>query len=184
MDQKKQYVKDGLMIGFVVISSVVIFLCRNRLEGMEHAGYAGVFLLCLISNSTVLLPSPGLTVILAAARVFSPVPVALVGALGTTIGEFTGYILGASVVNVWERGRKWSDFFRKHIKNTDLLLFLFALLPLPLFDAAGIYAGSRKMSPLRFFLLCLSGKTLKMLFYALAAGYLYQWADVILGGMR
>ena len=181
MNQKKQYVKDSLIIGFVLISSVIIFLFRNHLDGLEHAGYAGVFLLCLISNSTVLLPSPGLTVILAAARVLSPVPVALIGALGTSIGEFTGYALGASVVNLSEKGKKWSDFFRKYIKNTEILLFLFAFLPLPLFDAAGMYAGSRKMHPARFFLICYIGKALKMVIYALAAGYFYQWAQAILG---
>ena len=49
--------------------------------------------------------------------------------------------------------------------NPSLLVFILALLPLPLFDLVGIYSGGTRMHLGKFFLLCLMGKFLKMLAY-------------------
>ena len=173
-ENKKTYAKDIMIICAVVLSSILIFLIGNQISEMKNIGYLGVFFLSLLSNSTVLLPSPGLTVIISASQFLAPGPVAVVGAIGTSMGEFTGYYLGRSVSGISEKAKKWSDFLGQRIKNTDLLIFLLALLPLPFFDVAGIYAGSRKMSPPRFFFWCFVGKLIKMLVYAFGAASLLK----------
>ena len=53
-------------------------------------------------------------------------------------------------------------------------MFLLALLPLPLFDLAGVYSGGSGMPLWRFACACWCGKFLKMLTYA----YLFGLADI------
>ena len=72
-----------------------------------------------------------------------------------------------------ETAGKWKkiiDDISKKIKNVYLLIFLFALIPLPLFDLVGVYAGGRKVKLPFFIAVCYLGKLLKMLFYAVVIG--------------
>ena len=70
--------------------------------------------------------------------------------------------------NYWQyppRFQKILDKLVARIKNGYLLVFLLALLPLPLFDIIGIYSGGTKMNPVAFFVICFVGKFIKLLFY-------------------
>lgn len=159
-------VKDYLIVLFVIIVSILVFIFRKDVTRIGKFGYIGVFLLCFLSNLTVFLPSPGLLVVMSYASVLSPILVCIIGALGSTIGELSGYLFGNSI---GELSKKWNSFLERvshKIKNIYVLVFVFALIPLPLFDFVGVYAGGRKVKIPYFFIACYIGKLLKMIFYA------------------
>lgn len=162
--------KDYLIVCAVMIASIVIFIFKDNIVEIGKFGYIGVFFLCLLSNLTVFLPAPSLMVVVAYSQILSPVLVAIVGAIGTTIGELSGYMLGDSLENISTKWDKFIAWVGKRIKNVYVIVFVFALIPLPFFDFAGVYAGGKKVNLLWFFVACLIGKFMKMLFYTLLVG--------------
>ena len=172
MGELKTKIKDSIIIIFVIVISIIIFVAHNKLSGINKWGYLGVFLLCFLSNLTVLLPAPSLMVVVSYSQVLLPVLVAFTGAAGTTLGELSGYFFGNSASNLSEKAKKCVHKLGSIIKNAELLVFVFAILPLPFFDIAGLFAGGKKMPMYKFLLWCYLGKFLKMLFYAtFVAGY-------------
>ncbi len=141
------------------------FLFRDQIQSMAGLGYIGLFVSCAFTNASVCLPASGIAFTIAAATVLNPLLCALIGGLGTSVGELVGYLLGR--------------FGRRSIENMELFLkveywvnrcgylaiFVLAFLPLPIFDLAGIAAGTAKIPPVGFFLVCTAGKILKMLLY-------------------
>ena len=98
------------------------------------------------------------------AQILNPLLVVLVGGVGTALGEMGGYVLGRSgnaIVQVDTTGKIFL-LFRKHPKT---MVFLFSLIPFPVFDVVGIGAGMTKMNPISFWLSCLIGKIIKMGIY-------------------
>jgi membrane protein YqaA with SNARE-associated domain len=88
--------------------------------------------------------------------------VILIGGLGTSLGEMIGYLLGRSgreIINVDAKNKKilqWYD------KKPYLIVLLFSFIPIPVFDVIGICAGMTKTNPIKFWLCCFIGKTIKM----------------------
>lgn len=124
----------------------------------------GLLLTCFVMNSTVLLPSSSLLVVLEYSYILNPFCVIGVGALGTSLGELTGYMIGAeggSIIKKYKRDTKFKNL-RKH---SFLWVMIFAFIPFPVFDIAGIWAGSIRMNPLKFLLASMIGKAVKMSFY-------------------
>lgn len=150
----------------IVTGSVAVFVFRDELDSIGDWGYIGVFFLCLLSNFTVFLPAPSLMVVVSSAQILSPFFVATIGAFGTTVGEMAGYICGRIGHDVSVRFSKLIDKLSRVIQKDFLFVFILALLPLPIFDAAGVYAGGNKMRTTKFMMSCFVGKWLKMLFYA------------------
>ena len=160
--------KKALEIVFVIAVialSVVIFIFRDRIGDIGALGYPGLFLLCLISNASILLPAPSLMVAASCALIMNPVLVALVAALGSTCGELIGYAAGRAGQDVSPRFKGLLGRTVGRIKNPLLLVFILALLPLPLFDLIGLYSGGVRMSIPRFFAACFAGKAIKMLIF-------------------
>ena len=147
-------VRKILQIGFLiltVVGSVVIFIYRESLQSINEISYLGVFLLCLIANSTVLLPAPSLMITASFAVILNPIAVAVCAALGSAFGEFVGYGFGAVSISVSPVFQRLIDFLSEKIRRKTVLVFLLALLPLPLFDAAGILSGGTQMRIIPFF---------------------------------
>ena len=85
-----------LAVLFIVVLSVLIVLWGDRLAGLGAYGYPGLFLLNLLASATLILPAPGLALALAAGATLNPYLVGLAVGSGSTLGELTGYIAGAS----------------------------------------------------------------------------------------
>jgi membrane protein YqaA with SNARE-associated domain len=94
----------------------------------------------------------------------------VVAALGASLGDMLGYILGRSgkhvVLNHSEK--KWFVWFQKIFsKFADILIFAFAFIPNPFFDGIGILAGISEFPPTRFFLLMFVGRFARNVLLAL-----------------
>lgn len=153
-----------LVIGIVVLS-VVIFMNRDAISNVSNLSYFGLLLLCFLANSTVLLPAPSLMIAASCALVMNPFLVALFASLGSALGEIVGYVFGSVSNDLSPKFKKLLDKILLKIKNPTLLVFILAVLPLPLFDVVGIYSGGTKMNPFKFLVVCFLGKLIKMLIY-------------------
>jgi membrane protein YqaA with SNARE-associated domain len=143
---------------------------RDHIQDLKRYGYLAVFLTGFISNATLILPLPGLAVSSVFGGVFNPWIVGLVGGLGQGLGEITGYLAGYS-------GQTWVDENPTYNRLTHhmrrygvLIIFVLALIPNPLFDLAGLAAGTLRFPFWKFLLSCTTGKVIKNILFALG-GY-------------
>jgi len=129
-------------------------------------GYFGVFLISLIGALSIILPIPYTVIIftlgglkVGEAWVFEPLLIAVAAGIGSSIGEFSGYLLGVG-------GRKAiSDKYKKKMdsllrvfnKHGPITIFLFALTPLP-DDLLFIPMGVMRYSIVKAFIAALIGK--------------------------
>ena len=118
--------------------------------------------LSVLCNATVLAPAPSLIVAVMAAQTLQPFSVVLLGAAGASLGEMVGYYSGKIGRNFAEKDGRFTIWI---IHHGTAAVFLFALLPLPLFDLAGIASGYSKMKWYKFAAACFCGKLLKMAVY-------------------
>lgn len=144
---------------------------------IQSFGYLGVFLVSLITSSTIVFPLPGAAVIFAAGAALHPLGVAIAAGLGASFGELTGYALGWGSKNtVTRKYGKQLERIRKLFARWggDLVIFIFAVLPLP-FDIIGIFCGNIGWDVKRFFLVMLPGKIIKFAVVAYAGLYTVGW---------
>jgi len=155
----------------IAITLLAIFLFRS-FGPLQHIGYAGVFLISLVSSATIFLPLPGFAVVFASAPYLNPIFLGIAAGLGSGIGEFSGYLAGYAGHNALER----TSVFRSHKKQIEKYgapaIFLLALIPNPAFDLAGIAAGAIEMKWWKFLAATVAGKILRCISFA----YLGIWA--------
>ena len=96
-------------------------------------GYTGAFIISIFGNFTIFFPVPFTITIYAFGATLNPLLLGLVCGMGSTIGEFSAYLIGAG-------GRKIiKGSYKEKLESAKLLIerygmviiFLFALLPLP-----------------------------------------------------
>lgn len=165
-------------IAIVIGVILVAFLFKDFIEKYALTGYFGVFVACFISTATILLPAPSIFIVIQYAQFLNPVLVLLIGGLGTSLGELLGYVLGRSSNNLLNINTE-KRLFRWFKKKPELMVFVFALIPAPVFDVVGIMAGMIKMNPIRFWIPCFLGKALKFGFYFLVANHLQDLLNLL-----
>jgi membrane protein YqaA with SNARE-associated domain len=162
----------------VVLLSIYIFTLRDRAQELAKFGYPGIFLLSILSNATIFLPAPGILFVFTMGAVFNPLFVAIAAGAGAAIGELSGYLIGFSGRGVVERRDTYNKILEWMQKNRYLsylaILFL-AFIPNPLFDLAGVAAGTLKIPIFTFLLLTFMGKTLKMVVFAYLGASSIEW---------
>ncbi len=153
-------------------------------------GYAGAFLISIFGNFTVFFPVPFVLTIYAFGATLNPLILGLVCGVGSTIGEFSAYLIGRggrSVIN---------DRYGERLETAKLLvqeygmavIFVFAVLPLP-DDLILIPLGMLRYSLKKAMVAMLLGKTIMCVAVAYAGRYSYTLIrDVfassgILGGL-
>jgi membrane protein YqaA with SNARE-associated domain len=127
---------------------------QEWLNGLVSVIYPGAFLLALVANLTVLIPIPYNGIMLAIlGKASLPWLAALLAAAGSVLGELTGYaagragrqLLGDSKAVTWATERMSTP------RRAFVFLVILSAPPNPLFDMAGLTAGTLKI-PLRIFL--------------------------------
>ncbi len=167
-----------LALAGVIGLIVALFIFRDQVKKLQEYGYAGIFLISIAANATIIIPLPGVAFTTAMGAIFNPVGVAFAAGLGASIGELSGYIAGVSGQAVVDRAAVYArltDWMRQHQRLAYLAVFVLAFIPNPLFDLAGMASGALKLPVWKFLLACAAGKILKMLMFAYAGYFGIGW---------
>lgn len=166
----------GISLVAVIVITIYIYNIREHAAEYEKYGYAGIFLIALMANATVLLPAPGVAIVYAMGAVFNPFWVTLAAATGAALGELTGYLIGFSGqavierTDVFDRIKPWVD------RYGGWAILVLSAIPNPFFDIAGVAAGMIKMPISTFLFFTWIGQIIKMSIFAFAG---YFSLDVI-----
>ncbi len=159
----------GLILAVAI--TIALYLLRDRLQDVKEYGYAGLFVVSILGNATIVLPVPTLVAAFVGGGVLNPILVGVISAAGATIGELTGYLAGmggqAIIKNraLHERFERWMDRYGL------FALFFLAAIPNPFFDVAGIIAGMSGIPVTTYMLVVWAGKIVKFILVAyLGAG--------------
>jgi len=167
---RRQILARVIAVLAVIAISLLIVLNAQRIRELGRYGYAGIFLLSLAANATIILPAPGWLIPIAAGSALNPLLVGLVAGTGQTLGELTGFLAGASgriILEDRERYERVSALARRY----GLWIFVvLGFVPNPLFDLAGITAGALRIPVLAFLGATWVGKTARAILFALG-GY-------------
>lgn len=156
-----------LVLLLVIAITVVIFLYREQIAGLDEYAYLGVFFISLLGNATVILPVP-VPIILAElaailyqdAGLIGIIGVGLAGGVGAAIGETTGYMVGYSGRGIAQRSRLYTRLVNWVDRWGAKAIFIFSLVPFFPFDLAGVAAGILRLPFWKFILVCWLGRTI------------------------
>jgi membrane protein YqaA with SNARE-associated domain len=155
-------------------------------------GYPGAFIVSLIGNVTVLVPFPYIAVIflLGGAKAaptgpffFDPWLLGIVGGIGATLGEMTGYLLGrgGSKFVSSDQSSGFLRFVQKYPRLTPLVLWFLAVTPFP-DDVLVIPLGIAKYPWKNVLIPQFIGKTMFLVGVAWAGNLGLSWLEAILIG--
>jgi membrane protein YqaA with SNARE-associated domain len=164
-----------LTILLVVAITVGLFLFRDNVSKFESYGYLGAFLISLIANATIILPMPGLLILIGLGATFNPLLVALIGAAGGALGELSGYLLGRSGRGITSNNRWYTRAEHWMKKQGFLTVFAFALLPFLPLDIAGLIAGVSRYSVWKFLAACMLGKGILYIIMIYTGAWGWDW---------
>ncbi len=155
-------------------------------------GYPGAFIISLIGNVTVLFPFPyiGVIFLLGGAKAgpagpffFDPWLLGIIGGIGATIGEMTGYLLGWGGSRFVEANQSsgFLRFIQEYPRTTPLVLWFLAVTPLP-DDVLVIPLGIAKYSWKKVLIPQFIGKTMFLTAIAWAGNLGLSWFEAVLIG--
>jgi membrane protein YqaA with SNARE-associated domain len=163
-----------MVLILVITLTILLLYFRKEVSTLGVYGYPGIFLISILANATIIIPLPGIFITTAMGAVFNPFGVALAAASGSAIGELTGYLAGFGGQVIIENKKWYTRVMGWMRKYGDVTIFILSLIPNPLFDLAGMAAGTLKMPLWRFLMFCFFGKFLKMLIFAFLGAKLFD----------
>lgn len=150
-----------LVIILVFVISAVIFAYRDKFVELAAFGYAGIFVVSLLSSATIILPAPSLALVFAMGSALPWLPVGLAAGAGEALGELTGYAAGFGGRAIIEDQKVYGRLQGWMAVRGDITIFFLSIVPNPFFDLAGIAAGTMGFPVWRFLLITWVGKTIK-----------------------
>jgi len=157
----------GLSFGFAFLLEYLMAYFHVSVERFASTAYLLVFGVTLASNASILVPVIfHVSIMIAAAKYFNPVLIALVASVAGALGEISAYHAGRwgrkRIVQLentpgYERLVGWME------RHGPWGIFLISLQPVFPIDVAGFLAGVSKLPLWKFFLPCLAGKFPKYL---------------------
>jgi membrane protein YqaA with SNARE-associated domain len=159
------------ILAALAIVAAVLYFGRDIAE-LRRYGYAGAFFISMLASATILFPAPGWAVVVAMSRMLDPVTLGIVAGLGSAIGELTGYLAGEGTMEIIDEKITESKRIRELVeKYGPLAIFVLAFIPNPLFDIAGIAAGSAEVEWWKFLIATAAGRVLRYVLLALAGAF-------------
>lgn len=157
-----------LAILMVIGITVSIFIFRDQVAELKTYGYLGAFLIAIVSSATIILPVPGIVLIVALATVpeYNPVLIGLAAGAGSALGEITGYMAGFSGQLVFGDSKTYLRLEEWMRCRGLIVIFVLSFVPNPFFDIAGTAAGMLRYPMWKFLLACFLGKTLRYILIA------------------
>ena len=172
--------RHALAIAFALGLTVAIFALQGQIRELEKLSYFGGFLAMLIGNATIILPVPALIFIFSLGNTLNPLLVGLIAGPGAALGEMSGYIAGyggsAAIddFDLYHRIRGWMQ------KYGLVVISVLAAVPNPVFDMAGIVAGSLRIKWWKFLIAALIGKTIQAILVAYAGALSLGWVEQLI----
>lgn len=169
--------------------SGLFYLVRDQVAALQGFGYPGIFLINLVASASIVLPIPALPFVFGmatltttgGAKVFSAFWLGVAAGIGSTLGELSGYGAGLSGQMLMENSPMCQRLHNWTERYGVLTLVVLALIPNPLFDMAGIAAGTLRMPLYKFLVATLLGKLLKMWIVAYAGANSIEWIARLMG---
>lgn len=162
----REHYRQVLALIFVIALSAVIFIYRDKVTELGVYGYLGVFIISVITSSSILVPLPGWILIATLGAILNPLLVGVISGIGGTIGEITGYFLGYGGRIAVEHAGIYGRMVTWMKRWGSLTIFVLALIPNPLFDIAGAIAGLLRFPLWKFLLVGAAGRIPKHIFFA------------------
>ena len=162
---RERYLQIVVLLLVLALSAFII-LNREKVAALEVYGYLGIFLISIITCSSIIVPVPGWILVATLGAVLNPILVGVVSGIGGTIGEMTGYLLGyggrlaVDNVGIYARMVRWMK------RWGSATIFVLALIPNPFFDLAGAAAGLLRFPIWKFLLFGAAGRIPKHIFFA------------------
>ncbi|MCX8166681.1 MAG: VTT domain-containing protein [Candidatus Micrarchaeota archaeon] len=161
----------GLIILIIIVSFLAYDLEKQGEKEFEALGYFGILVVGFLSSVVVFLPAPATAILLfLIINAQDKFIATLSAALGSTLGELTGYVFGNStreiIVNIKKSKNNIISFsFMQEIlkKYFSFILFVFAFIPNPFFDFIGTVAGYYKYDLKKFFVIVFIAKILRFI---------------------
>jgi membrane protein YqaA with SNARE-associated domain len=172
------------VLAAVIAISIFVYSIRDQVETLQTLGYPGIFIINIIGSATIVLPAPALAIVIAMSTltdVFNPFWVGVAAGLGATLGELSGYGAGFSGQALMERTPLYERLHDWTARYGMITIILLAIQPFPIFDLAGVAAGSLKMPLHKFLLATLIGKLIKMWIVAYGAASGAEWITQFAG---
>ena len=173
MPKKKRTKRKGLFeILLAVVIVLAVLLLSRDIQALTSYGYAGVFLIAMLSTATIIFPSPGWAALLAMSPFLDPVPLGIAAGLGAAIGELTGFLAGDGARELLRNHVKQSREIERTVKKHGAAgIFVLSFVPNPLFDIAGLVAGGLKMPWWQFLIACAAGRVLRYVLVAVVGAF-------------
>lgn len=172
----KKYFSIIVLI-FSFFLSIGLFLFRDYFRDFKSLGLVGIFLINFVSSATFFVSGPAFLTVIAGGSIYPPLFVAFVASLGAAAGDMISFFFGHSgrhlaLYNF--RKKIWfnvfEDLFRAH---ETIIIFVFAIIPNPIFDAVGFFAGIFGMNYVKFFIVMLTGRFARFVILALIGAKFY-----------
>lgn len=165
---KNKYTAYALAFILSVLLIVLTFLSQDRLLHLKTWGLLGVFLLNFFSTATIFVPNFSLATVIAGGSVYNPILVAIIATLGGVLGDSISYLLGHSGKHIFikREGKFFQAVARIFHKHGLIVIFIFALIPNPIFDALGILAGSTGYNFKKYMVAMFLGRIIRNIFLA------------------
>jgi membrane protein YqaA with SNARE-associated domain len=168
----REHYRQILALVFVIALSAIIFIYRENITDLGIYGYLGVFVISIITSSSIVVPVPGWILIATLGAVLNPLLVGVISGIGGTLGEITGYLFGYGGRIAVENASMYGRMVEWMKRWGSLTIFVLALIPNPLFDIAGAIAGLLRFPLWKFLLVGVAGRIPKHIFFAYSGVWL------------
>lgn len=166
-----------LIVVGIILWSILVACHKEFISNFTLLNYFTLFIGCIMANSGVFLPAPGLVLVTSATIIMNPLYVILLSATGFCIGESVGYFSGYTGRQIFKE--KDDDGFRRMFdQKGNIIIYIFSVLPLPLFDCVGVYAGYIKYNYRDFIIFCFLGKLTKVTVWVLGTCYFMDFINI------
>ena len=160
-----------VILAIVAGLAAAIWLLRNTLTSLNVVGYPGVLFFSFLGSAVMVVPLPGILSVCGASLILSPIAVGIVGAVGETLGEVGGYLVGYGGQTFLQKKRFYNRIRDWMEQRGTIVLFLASVIPNPFFDVVGVAAGATKFKFRRFLIIVFIGKIIKCIAVAQACLY-------------
>lgn len=155
-----------LLVSIALIVFALLF--REKLETVRSLGLLGIFIANLFASATFFLPAPGIATVVAGGALYPPFLVGLVASLGAALGDIIGFLFGVSGKRMLssKEGKRYAQVVGLFKHFGGVVIFVFALVPNPIFDGVGFVAGALGYPLSKFFLWLFLGRFVRNILLA------------------